>query len=927
MSLTSAVIPNFNNGVSQQAATERLANQGENQVNALGTIVDGLMQRPGTEFLSVLTSNAANGVFFHTINRDTDERYIVLFTGDVTEPIEIFDLAGNKMTVQYGTLDGAGGSFSLDNSKKMYALPWVNTELCTNGDFETDTWTAGAGWAVADGIATATASSAILSQDIGLEVGKTYKISYSILSTSGGTVKMYAGSAAGTARGAVGNFEEILTQTVDTSIYLNATAFTGTIDDIRIVELDIASDPSEIFKANTVADNTFVINRSVTVKISQAIDDEELDDTVQTFADLPEGPGDQDTVLITGDDVTGFDDWYVQFTDATGVWNECIKPTESLGEFLDYTMPYRLVRTAANTFTFAPCIWSDRTIGDAVSNPHPSFVNQEMSNVFFYKNRLAFLSEDHVIMSKTGEYFNFYGQTALDVLDTDPIDLSATSKQVENLRSVAVFDKSIILLADQQQFDFGSGDSALTPTTASITPTTRFNICQLCEPVTAGANVYFVCPKTDWATIREYYVQPDTAINDAADITAHVPQFVPMGHIQMVACNSLDMLLLQSDADPSSIFLYKYYWAGAEKAQASWSKWTFSGDILGIGIIGTIAYIVLIDSETSEITLESMELETTVTGALSFRVHADQLEAVTGSYDATLDRTTWTASKQMLAASEEIIVVHPTTGRPVVDAVLVPWGADIAINGSFTGDSDWDKGDGWTIATNGDCDGTQVAESLLTAAVAPLTGTVTYRVVYTLSGVTAGSIAARLGTTDGVSRTVNGTYEEEIVADATSLNFVADADFVGVIDNVKVYPVEIHTCCIEVAGDLSSVDYWIGKKFEFRYQLTTWYLKDQSNRVRLQGRLQGRTLILNYKETGYFTVEVAADQRDTLTHIFSGAQIGVSTIGEVNLLTGSTRFSAKGKNTSITVDIVSDSYLPVAFQSGSWEGIFSPRGG
>ncbi|MBW2636597.1 MAG: hypothetical protein JRC86_03560, partial [Deltaproteobacteria bacterium] len=175
-------------------------------------------------------------------------------------------------------------------------------------------------------------------------------------------------------------------------------------------------------------------------------------------------------------------------------------------------------------------------------------------------------------------------------------------------------------------------------------------------------------------------------------------------------------------------------------------------------------------------------------------------------------------------------------------------------------------------------------------------------------------------------RTVNGTYEEEISSVGTSLNFAADADFVGVIDDVKIYPVEIHTCGMEVQGDFSSVAYWLGKKFEFRYRLTTWYLKDQNGAPKLQGRLQGRTLILNFKDTGYFTVEVAATQRDTITHIFSGAQIGVSVLGEVNLITGSERFSAKGRNTSITVDIVSDSYLPVAFQSGSWEGIYYPRG-
>jgi hypothetical protein len=491
-----------------------------------------------------------------------------------------------------------------------------------------------------------------------------------------------------------------------------------------------------------------------------------------------------------------------------------------------------------------------------------------------------------------------------------------------------VFDKSLVRLADQQQFDFGSGDDPLTPTTVSITPTTRFNICQLCEPVTAGANVYFVCPKTDWATIREYYIQPDSLLNDAADITAHAPQYVPSGHIQMAACNSLDMLMVNSDADPDTIFIYKYFWAGEEKAQAAWSKWQMSGDVLGIGIIGTVAYIVIVDTDSGEITLESMELETTVTGSLNFRIHADRLETVTGVYDSTLDRTTWTMGYEFLGAETEMIVVHPTTGRPVVDAVPVPYGADVVTNGAFAADTDWNKGTSWTISGgNASCDGTQVDSGQTLNQTAILTIGVSYRVVYTLSGVSAGSIAASAGSAAGTSRSTNGTYEEVITcAGSTTLFLVTDADFIGNVDDVKVYPAATNTCCMEAPGDLSAVAYHVAKGFEFSCELTPWYLKDANGAARLQGRLQVRTLTINYKDTGYFTVEVAATGRSTMTHIFSGAQIGVSVIGEVNLLTGSERFTIKGRNTAVTTTLKSDSYLPIAFQSGSWEGIYYPRG-
>jgi hypothetical protein len=901
-------------------------------------LVDGLSQRPGTEFLALLTSNAANGVFFHTINRDTDEQYIVLFTGDATEPVEIFDLAGVKQTVRYGTLDAAGtyASYSQDDNRMAYVLPWQSTDLITNGGFDTDTdWTKGTGWTISGGKADCDGTQ-VTDTDLYTSGGASivddavYRVRYTISDYTAGSVKCYVGypSDDWVSRSANGTYEEIHTANnpSDANVYFRGNStFDAKIDDVSVVRLDTTTDPSQVFKAITVADNTFIINNGVTVEITDAVDAETLDYTIQTFGDLPALPADGETACITGDDVTGFDDWYVQYTLATDVWDECIKPGESLGEFKDFTMAYRLVHHAdTTTFTVAPCIWEDRAVGDTNSTPTPSFVNRKIQNVFFYKNRLAFLSEDKVILSRTGEYFNFYTQTAMDVLDSDPIDLSATSKQVENLRSVAVFDKSLVLLADQQQFDFGSGDDPLTPTTVAITPTTRFNICKLCEPVTAGANVYFVCPKTDYATIREYYIQPDSLLNDAADVTAHVPNYIPMGHIQMAACNSLDLLVLHTDADPEYLYTYKYFWAGEEKAQAAWSKWSFSGDILGVGIIGTIAYVVLVDTDTSQITLEKMELESTVSGSLSFKIHADKQEIITGVYDSALDRTVWTMGYQVDEAETDMVVIHPTTGRPVVDAEVNDLGANVLTNPNFEADTDWTKGSGWTI-TEGKAwhDGSNSSLYQVAVEVGK-----TYRITFTITNYASGTLNVYCGSTGlGADRNADGTYTEDIVcAGNTTFYFTGSSGFVGSIDNVTVQEVYTTWDSMTAPGDLSAVDYHIAKKFEFRCELTPWYLKDQNGSPRLQGRLQVRTLSINYKDTGYFTVDVAATGRSTMTHVFSGAQIGVSVIGEVNLLSGTERFTVKGRNTDTTVQIASDSYLPVAFQSGSWEGIYYPRG-
>jgi hypothetical protein len=812
MTLRSDAIPGFHNGISQQAPANRRPNQGELQENGLGTLVDGLMQRPGTEHLAVLTSNAVGGAFVHMINRDVDERYIIILTGVVAEPIEIYDLAGAKKTVQFGTLD-EDNVFSVDNAHKAYAVPWTPTVL-TNGTFDADaSWNKGEGWTIASGAADcsgAQGGDTFLNQ-VAVTVGKTYLITFSITEYTAGEVTPQCGNTGtgvGTARSAVGTYQEMVVAEGNTVFYMKANStFDGKIDNIVCQELDLDANPSEVFKAVTVADNTFIVNNRVTTLLTSAVNEDTVDSRVQTFAELPGAPADNDVVEITGDDVTGFDDWWVKYDDADDVWDETLKPGVSLGEFVDYSMPYRLVRMSDATFTFAPCVWQQRTIGDENSAPTPSLVNQTVSNVFFFKNRLGFLSEDNVVMSKTGDYFNMYSDTALDVLDSDPIDVSATSKQIEILRSVAIFDKSLILLADQQQFDFSSGDQGLTPTSVAITPTTRFNICQLCEPITAGPNVYFICPKTDFATVREYFIQPDSLLNDAADVTAHVPNYIPMGHIQLAACNSLDTLMVHSDSDPCCIYVYKYFWTGEEKAQSAWSKWIFDGEILGIGVINTIAYLVV--KYDTEICLEKMEVENVNTGALDFRVYLDRLVDIQGSYDEETEITTFTLPYEIDTDEERMTIVAPATGRPLI-------GFD--------------------------------------------------------------------------------------VEDATSLT---------------------------ISGDYSALTYHIGLGYTFRYRLSAWYLRDNQGQAKLVGRLQVRTLTLNFEDTGYFRLEVTpagGSYRETMTHEFTGAIIGSSVLGDATLHSGEQRHLILSRNTEVQVDIVTDSYLPAAFQTGSWEGVYYPRG-
>lgn len=120
---------------------------------------------------------------------------------------------------------------------------------------------------------------------------------------------------------------------------------------------------------------------------------------------------------------------------------------------------------------------------------------------------------------------------------------------------------------------------------------------------------------------------------------------------------------------------------------------------------------------------------------------------------------------------------------------------DLVTNGAFAADTDWTKGTGWTISGGkADSDGTQSAASSLeqtpTGTEAVIEGKA-YRVVFTVSNYSAGNVAAKLGGgTAGTNRASDATFTETLVAGSDGkIELVADADFVGKIDNLSVAPI------------------------------------------------------------------------------------------------------------------------------------------
>ena len=232
--------------------------------------------------------------------------------------------------------------------------------------------------------------------------------------------------------------------------------------------------------------------------------------------------------------------------------------------------------------------WSSRKAGDDTSNPFPSFTGGKINDVTFHKNRFGVLSDENIIFSVAGNFYNFFPISVMTGLDSNPIDISVSNNEVSILKHAAAFDQSLLLFSDFQQFSLNSSDGAFTPSNVSVDVVTQFESTAQAPPISSGKFVYFPFQRGEYSGVREYFVDIGSAdSNDATDITAHVPQYIKGTISKMVVSSTDQMIAVLSTDDTKRVYIYKNFWQGQEKIQNSWSHWAFDGDILNCAFLGS----------------------------------------------------------------------------------------------------------------------------------------------------------------------------------------------------------------------------------------------------------------------------------------------------------------------------------------------------
>lgn len=381
---------------------------------------------------------------------------------------------------------------------------------------------------------------------------------------------------------------------------------------------------------NTTQANTYTITRNgstlyikrvdaadFTISAADGLGDQSvraIKGQIQRFNDLPARAVDGFRIEVTGEEKSLSDNYHVIYGDASsatgdGVWSESLKAAELIA--LDAsTMPHVLVRESDGTFSFQEAEWDNRLVGDLNSAPFPSFLDHKISDVFFYSDRLGFISEENVVLSQSGEYFKFFRKSVMQLLDEDVIDVSVGSEEIALLRHAVPHSSDLILWTDKQQFAF-SGSPLLTAKTVSAPPITAFEASQRTKPIKLGKEIIFCVDRDSATKVMEFSVTRDAEGKPSADafeITELVTSYLKGNPLVLAGADNLNLLGISCDENRYDFYVYSYLWNGQQLQHASWSTWRFRSEatIHAAAFVGNNLYLII--QRDSTVTLEVIEV-------------------------------------------------------------------------------------------------------------------------------------------------------------------------------------------------------------------------------------------------------------------------------------------------------------------------------
>jgi len=307
-------------------------------------------------------------------------------------------------------------------------------------------------------------------------------------------------------------------------------------------------------------------------------------------------------------------------------------------------------------FKFGYPDWGERDVGDNVTNSKPTFIGNPIQKMLFFRNRIALLSNENVILSRVNDYYSFWVKTAMAISNADPIDLQSSSKFPTKLYDAVETAGGLAIFSASEQFLLSSGAEALlTPETAKIGYLASYAFNADTNPISLGTTIGFLNSTARQSRFYEIANTSSTKEPDVQEQTKIVGEIFPQNVSLISGSTENDILLFGVDSTlhtaTNEVWGYKWFEAGGKRAQSAWFRWTMPNKVIYHTILDDVYYAVLSTGSNNKFTLEKFDLkltsDTPMIGSApdENRVHLDTKKTIaTGdiTYVGATDTSTFT---------------------------------------------------------------------------------------------------------------------------------------------------------------------------------------------------------------------------------------------------------------------------------------------
>ncbi len=296
------------------------------------------------------------------------------------------------------------------------------------------------------------------------------------------------------------------------------------------------------------------------------------------------------------------DDYYVKFiadngASGAGSYEETVRPHNFAGTsaademkagFDPATMPHALINNRNGTFTFAKLdlafgnaqgnqnYWKDREVGDNESNPFPTILDGQITEMFFHRNRLGLIANEQIVMSQPGQYFNLFIVSAIAASDDNPIDITVSDIKPAFINHTLPINKGVMMFSDNGQFLLFTESDIFSPKTVRLKKIASYECDASIQPVDLGTSVLFTSNVSAYARAFEATVVDDDTPPKIIEQTRVVPEFLPKDITKSTNSASIGITTYGKKGD-STVYHYKYYDSGNTREQSAWYSWTLTG--------------------------------------------------------------------------------------------------------------------------------------------------------------------------------------------------------------------------------------------------------------------------------------------------------------------------------------------------------------